>query len=124
MIFFFLFSTILHFHFDSNPINFIELPKRSPSSAPLAFECGIHFISFNNSKTILASGGDSPADIGLFELPSHRKIAMLEGHNDWVFGSAFLNDDVLVSCSRDSSVKLWRVSSPSKATLTRFEHTQ
>jgi len=97
---------------------------RSASSAPLAIECGIHFVSFNESRTILATGADSPADISLIELPSHKQIAMLEGHNDWVFGTAFLNDDVLVSCSRDSSVKLWRVSSPSKATLTRFEHTQ
>jgi len=94
--------------------------------------CGIHDVDVNRSQSLLATGGHSPLDILIYARDTMSPTCLLKGHHDWVFGSKFLDDNYLVSASRDSTVSLWKVmhetpdhSSPIpilEPVLTRKEH--
>lgn len=58
----------------------------------------------------MATGATSAAEILLVSLPSLVPVAILTGHSDWVFASEFVRHDVLISGSRDSTVKVWSFS--------------
>ena len=45
---------------------------------------------------MMISGSDSPNDIALFETNSFKPIGLLQGHNDWVFGCKFVNENVIL----------------------------
>jgi len=73
--------------------------------------CGIHCICVNESQTLLATGGFNPSEIAIFSLPSLLPLYTLEGHTDWLFGAAFIDDNILVSGSRDCTCNIWRIDS-------------
>ncbi|KAI8896502.1 WD40-repeat-containing domain protein [Globomyces pollinis-pini] len=81
------------------------------SNATISPQCsGIHSISINPSKTLLAVGAGKPNEsISIYHLPTFDRIALLEGHDDLVFSVNWLNDTTLVSGSRDRSVKTWKL---------------
>jgi WD repeat-containing protein 40A len=72
--------------------------------------CGIHSIAINPSSNLLVTGGADPSDLGVYKLPTMTPISLLTGHENWSFACDFLNDDTVISGSRDKSVCVWRVS--------------
>jgi len=92
--------------------------------------CGIHDIDISPSKRFLATGGKSPLDTVVFSVDSLFPVCLFKGHEDWVFGAKFLEDDCLISVSRDSTVSLFKVVEGSPGgtvpivgpTITRREH--
>ncbi|KAJ7558918.1 hypothetical protein O6H91_04G061700 [Diphasiastrum complanatum] len=87
----------------------ISLPCRSQPRISREESCGIHSIAMNISKRFIASGADDPNDVAVFRLPAFTPIQLLKKHNDWIFAATWLTDSVLVTGSRDSTVKLWSV---------------
>ncbi|KAJ3218970.1 DDB1- and CUL4-associated factor 12 [Dinochytrium kinnereticum] len=70
--------------------------------------CGIHSLAINPSKTMLAVGSGHPTEfIQIYSLPTFEPLAILSGHSDMVFSVGWVSDNVLVSGSRDTTVKLW-----------------
>ncbi|KAL6054059.1 DDB1- and CUL4-associated factor 12 [Balamuthia mandrillaris] len=112
----------------------LEIPIPDAGSAPLGDQCGIHSISVNGSETLLVTGGRSAADACVFRLPDFTPLMMLKGHTDWIFATEFVNEELLLTASRDCTVSLWstkqgRGSSPAtlpmrKPLITRREHSQ
>mmetsp|Transcript_10235 Transcript_10235/g.16770 ORF Transcript_10235/g.16770 Transcript_10235/m.16770 type:complete len:459 (+) Transcript_10235:133-1509(+) len=76
---------------------------------PLAENCGTHTITLNPSGDLVCSGSYDPQDMALYRLPSLDPVALLHGHSDWVFGSAWIDDNTLITGSRDRTVKVWKI---------------
>lgn len=71
--------------------------------------CGIHCVAVNPAGDMVATGGSEPADGAVLSLPDFQPIQTLVGHQDWVFGCAWVSDRHLVTASRDQSVALWSI---------------
>jgi len=97
--------------------SFIDLP--SGENPPLEIKCGQHAIKTNASSTVLACGASNEAEIAILALPTFETITVLSGHTDWVFGLDFLTDDVIVSGSRDSTIKMWQIQKDSPTKINR-----
>lgn len=84
--------------------------------------CGIHDIDYfqcgNNG--LMISGSDSPNDIALFETNSFQPIGLLRGHNDWVFGCKFVNENVIFSGGKDGTVRFWKIDKATKRYQSNF----
>ncbi|BFU18713.1 WD domain, G-beta repeat containing protein [Entamoeba histolytica HM-1:IMSS-B] len=72
---------------------------------------GIHDVDYypSGDSGLLASGSDSPNDIVIFDTILLSPIALLRGHSDWVFGSKFIDEDVLFSGGRDGKLCFWKM---------------
>jgi WD repeat-containing protein 40A len=71
---------------------------------------GIHAIELNPSKTKLATGGDKTNELAIYKMPSFDPITVGEGcHEDWIFDLKWLDDEFVITGSRDGSLALWRV---------------
>lgn len=80
---------------------------------------GIHALSLNPSRTLIATGGTDPRDIIVLDGESFKPKISLVGHSDWVFGCAWISDKIVVSASRDCRVGLWNVESEHQGPSTR-----
>jgi hypothetical protein len=73
-------------------------------------QSGIHSCQINPSRTLLATGARHSADIAIYRLPTLDPICIGENaHRDWVFDMCWLDDQFLVSGSRDTKLALWRI---------------
>jgi WD repeat-containing protein 40A len=73
-------------------------------------ECGLHSIQINPSRSLIATAAGSANDVAIYNLPSLKPICVGEGaHGDWIFDMTWLDDQFLVSGSRDGSLALWRI---------------
>lgn len=75
---------------------------------------GIHAIACNPSKTLVAVGAGRHGDttqfeIFLFAIPSFEPMGIFRGHSDLVFSFHWLDDETLISGSRDKSLKMWKI---------------
>jgi len=97
----------------------IEIPSVVPAGTVASTDpihcSGIHALAINPSRTLLAVGAGKPTEfIQIFKLPSFEPVAVLRAHSDMVFAVSFLSDDTLISGSRDTSVRLWKISDETK----------
>lgn len=71
---------------------------------------GLHAIEINSSRTYMATGASCSADIAIYRLPTLDPVCVGEsGHRDLVMGMCWLDDQFIVSGSKDSRMALWRI---------------
>lgn len=86
------------------------IPLPAPSR-PVPHETGgIHALSLNSDGSALAVGSTNPNEVAVLRTDSWACQCVCVGHNDWVFGAEWVNDETLWTASRDMTVKVWRVS--------------
>ena len=129
--------------YDVNTRHMDQIPslQSSENSLPSDSDCGIHAIEINPSRTLLATGAKNASDVAIYRLPtldpilvgevspdfvpaltSHSKTQYLQGaHQDWIFDMTWIDDQFVVSGSRDGSVALWRVTDEMLEEVTRAE---
>ncbi|XP_076258429.1 DDB1 and CUL4 associated factor 12-like protein [Rhynchophorus ferrugineus] len=84
--------------------------REIPNNALDMQHCGIHSLQLNPSKTLLATGARNACDVAVYRLPTLDPICIGEAaHKDWVFDMCWLDDEFLVSGSRDTKLALWRI---------------
>lgn len=91
----------------------LPLLRSGEKSRAPDFHCGIHSLSINPSRTVLATGAEDTNHVAFYKLPTFDPLAVGEGaHEDWMFDTVWLDDRFLVSGSRDTTLALWRLDEP------------
>jgi hypothetical protein len=91
----------------------IQAPLKSHrNSRNIQNHCGIHSISINPSKTLLATGAEHVNDIAIYSLPSMEPVSVgYNAHNYWIFDIVWLDDEHVVSGAGDNRLALWTMNS-------------
>lgn len=117
-------NSLLNLELSTGNIQQISIPsaplREFSTHTPGWGACGIHAITSNSAKDLLATGGSDPADCQILSLPDFSPVQTLVGHLDWVFGLAWVTDRHIVTGSRDGSTALWNVdASPDRQSVQR-----
>ncbi|KAG0289448.1 DDB1- and CUL4-associated factor 12 [Linnemannia gamsii] len=78
---------------------------------------GVRSLSINPSRTLLAIGGGDPFQVTIYSIPGYEPVGIMYGHSDLVFSLTWVTDTVLISGSRDGSMRVWSMDSSVMATL-------
>ncbi|KAG9327446.1 hypothetical protein KVV02_000395 [Mortierella alpina] len=109
--------------------NTASLGSRSPSASPnsstgamhamaaASTSTGVRSISVNPSRTLIAIGAGEPFQVTIYSLPEFESVGVMYGHSDLVFSLTWASDTVLVTGSRDGSMRVWSMDSPVVTTL-------
>ncbi|KAG2182981.1 hypothetical protein INT44_005962 [Umbelopsis vinacea] len=81
-----------------------HLPKNL--TAPLA---GIRAISANPAGTLIAVASGNPYYIYILDLPSLSSNTILQGHTDAIFSVDWIDNETVISGSRDGTMKCWKL---------------
>ncbi|KAK3732893.1 hypothetical protein QZH41_012660 [Actinostola sp. cb2023] len=72
---------------------------------------GVHDISINQSRSLLATNGENPNHLAIYRLPTLDPVLIGEAHSDWVFGTEWISDRILATGqaarSRDGTISIW-----------------
>lgn len=85
--------------------------------AAASTSAGVRSLSINPSRTLLAIGAGDPFQVTIYSIPEYQPVGIMYGHADLVFSLTWVTDTVLVSGSRDGSMRVWSMDSPVMATL-------
>lgn len=95
---------------NTRQMDIIPSLRSSDLHRPPEQQCGIHSIEINPSRTLLATGAFCSNDIAVYRLPTLDPVCVGEkAHSDWIFDMCWLDDQFLVSGSRDTRLALWRI---------------
>ncbi|KAK0054019.1 DDB1- and CUL4-associated factor 12 [Biomphalaria pfeifferi] len=101
----------------NNNLVHIQSLKSTKESIPAECPCGIHSIAINPSRTLLATGAQNTNDLAVYELPTFDPLCVGEqAHKDWIFDMDWVDDEHVITGSRDSSLALWCVDSQGLST--------
>jgi WD40 repeat protein len=78
---------------------------------------GIRSLSINPSRTLLAVGSGDLLQVTIYKIPEFEPIGVMYGHTDLVFSLTWVSDTVLVTGSKDGSMRVWSMDSPILTTL-------
>lgn len=71
---------------------------------------GIHAIELNPSKTLLATNARTSSNVAIYKLPTMDPIFLgTNAHREWIYDMCWLDDQFLVSGSKDTRLALWRI---------------
>lgn len=80
------------------------------SSNRVNVQSGIHAAQINPSRTMLATGARHSPDVAIYRLPTLDPVCIGENaHQEWIYDMCWLDDQFLVSGSKDTRLSLWRV---------------
>ena len=73
-------------------------------------QSGIHAIEINPSRTKLATAAQNSNDIAVYKLPTLDPLCIgMHSHGERIFDMCWIDDQFLLSGSRDKTVALWKV---------------
>lgn len=90
---------LLVLHIATGRVVNITLPP-APHRPPVPMQgegCGIHCMAVSPSGTMLATGGHNVNDCLLLDVPSMEPVATIQGHDDWLFGAAWISNRHVVT---------------------------
>lgn len=86
--------------------------KSHENSVNIAQNCGMHSISINPSRTMIATGSDNVNDIAIYRLPDLMPLCVgWDAHKNWIFDTTWIDDNHVVSGAGDSKLALWTIDS-------------
>lgn len=78
------------------------------------YSLGVHAISINPSRTLLATGAEHVNDVAIYSLPDLEPVMVgFKAHSYWIFDILWLDDEHVVSGAGDNRLALWSVGSGS-----------
>jgi WD repeat-containing protein 40A len=93
-----------------------EIPLLKNKNTPFVRDSsGIHCMQISADGQYLATGGSNVNELAIYKLPELTPYIVGQGHTDWLFDTAWISDNVLVTGSRDSTMGVWKI--PDIATL-------